>query len=100
MTNKDRLKSLLGFAAPVNTVEGALLDAGIDEAGDYDGSNSDDIKRAAIQVLYILLSTADTSSPEQMSIRYDRNAILKRIGAIEDELSLSVVPRISTKRVW
>jgi hypothetical protein len=100
MTNKERLKSLLGFAAPAHTVEGALLDAGIDEAGEYDGSNSVDIKKAAIQVLYILLSTADTTTPEQMSIRYDRNAIQRRIAAIEDELGLSAVATIRAIHKW
>jgi hypothetical protein len=100
MNNKERVRSLLGFAAPVNTVEGALLDAGIDETGEYDATLSTEIKKVAIQVLYILLTTADTTSPEQMSIRYDRVAVQRRISALEDELGLSEVPTIRAKHIW
>ena len=51
MTNKERLISLLGFAPSQDSVEGALLDYGIEGAETYNGSNIKEIKTAAIGVL-------------------------------------------------
>ena len=48
MTNKERLISLLGFAPPTNSAEGALLDAGITEGDAYVAGNLDPLKKCAI----------------------------------------------------
>lgn len=90
MTNKERLISLLGFEPPKNSAEGALLDFGLVEAGTYDSSSIDSIKKAAIEVMKVLLTTADTSNAQVgFSIKYDRSAIEKRIKQLEDELEVT-----------
>jgi hypothetical protein len=90
MTNKERLISLLGFAPPVNSAEGALLDAGIDGSSIYTASLSSAIKKVAIQVMELLLSTADTNNGQVgFNINYDRTAIIARIKMIKGELCIS-----------
>jgi hypothetical protein len=101
MTNKERLISLLGFEpANKDAVEGALVDQGVDPAATYDGSLSISIKKGAIEVIKILLSTADTTNENGYAIKFDRAAILKRLGQLEDELGLTGLPTITSKRVW
>lgn len=99
MTNKDRLISLLGFAPDNNAVEGALLDAGITMAGAYDGSNSVEIKKCAVGLMEVLLTTANTTSNNgatSTSISFDRNAVLKRLQMYKKELGITdgTVPTI------
>jgi len=103
MTNKERLISLLGFAPPVNSAEGALLDAGISETGLYDGSNKDQLKTIAIELMQLLLTTADTENTTTgFQVKYDRGSILKRIKALQDELGITsaLTPTIKGVRVW
>lgn len=103
MTNLDRLKSLLGFAPPDNSAEGALLDAGINPVTVYDPLSSIDIKKVAIQVMEVILTTADiTNGQVGFSTKYDRNAILARIKMIKEELGIvdETVPTIRGIHVW
>lgn len=103
MTNKERLISLLGFAPSQDSVEGALLDYGIEGAETYNGSNIKEIKTAAIGVLEMLLTTADTdNSGPGFVIKYDREAVLKRIALLKGELGLldESVPTIKAINVW
>lgn len=101
MTNKDRLISLLGFEPPKNSAEGALIDLGMVDTADYIVGNLDNIKRAAIEVMKVLLTTADTSNGEVgYSIKYDRAAIEKRIAQLQDELDVVTGPMIKGIHPW
>jgi hypothetical protein len=103
MTNKERLISLLGFAPPANSAEGALLDASIDGAGVYNASLSSAIKKVAIQVMELLLTTADTNNGKVgFNINYDRTAIITRIKMIKGELGIydESLPTIKGVSVW
>jgi hypothetical protein len=102
VTNKERLISLLGFSADNNAVEGALLDAGIEPGDSYVAESSLITKGAAIEVLKILLSTPDTTMENANSVRYDRNAILKRIAQLEYEIGIEDVsaPKVTFINPW
>lgn len=101
MTNKERLISLLGFSPPPNSAEGALLDAGINVSGTYDASGSISIKTVAIEVMKVILTTANTSNAQTgFSITYDRDALMKRIAQLEEELGIASVPTIKGVKVW
>lgn len=102
MTNRERLISLLGFAPPPNSAEGALLDAGIAEADTYTASNINSIKRCAIEVMNIIITTADTGNDGPgFQTKYDRPSILARIKQIQAELDPATSgPTITGKQVW
>lgn len=104
MTNKERLLSLLGFTpSDVNSLEGTLLDNGITGAGTYDSSLSIPIKRCAIEVMELLLTTANISdSTPGFSVTYDRNAVLQRMKLLKQEIGLvdETLPTITGKNVW
>jgi hypothetical protein len=102
MTNKDRLISLLGFAPPDNSLEGELLDFGISSSGTYDPANSVLLKKAAIKIMELLLTTADTTNENQYAIKYDRIAVLARIKLLKGELGMidESLPTITGKSVW
>lgn len=104
MTNKERLISLLGFAPDNNALEGALLDAGIAGSDVYANSNLLTLKKAQLELLELLFSTADTSffnGATTSGVRYDRATLLKKIEALKDELGLVAgLPTITSKSVW
>lgn len=102
MTNKERLISLLGFAPPPNSAEAALIDIGLGETDTYIVGNLDSVKRAAIEVMKVLLTTADTGNAQTgFSIKYDRAAIEKRIAQLEDELDVVIdKPTIKGIHPW
>jgi hypothetical protein len=102
MTNKDRLISLLGFAPSDNSLEGELLDIDISSSGAYDPANSVILKKAAIKIMELLLTTADTTNENQYAIKYDRVAVLARIKLLKGELGLidESLPTITGKSVW
>jgi hypothetical protein len=103
MTNADRTISLIGFA-PANTdaLPGALIDRGVDPEGTYDGSNKDLIKAAAIEVMELLLTTADTRNEGGYSITFDRKAVMERINQLKNELGLidTSLPFVTSRTVW
>ena len=81
MTNLERLISLIGFAPSNNdSLQGALIDFGINGADTYTVANKLVVKKAAIQVIQLLLSTADTnngmSNGAGFEIKYDRQYLL------------------------
>jgi len=91
MTNKDRLISLVGFAPNPNAVDGALLDAGITGSDAYIADNTVALKKCAIQLMELLLTTANTSffnGATSAGVNYDRATLLKRIQALRRELGL------------
>jgi len=107
MTNKERFISLLGFAPSFDSVDGALIDAGILGTSPYDGTNVIALKKAAIELLQLLLTTADVSDGNATagfvhSVKYDRVAILARIKLLKGELGVTdeSLPTINTKAVW
>jgi hypothetical protein len=102
MTNKERLISLLGFAPADNSLEGELLDFGIVPTGTYDPANSVVLKKAAIKIMELLLTTADTTNENQYAIKYDRVAVLARIKLLKRELGIvdGSIPTITGKSVW
>lgn len=103
MTNKERLISLLGFAPPVNSAEAAMIDQGIVPSDVYTLSVSVPIKMAAIYIMEVLLTTADTGDATSgFQIKYDRGAVLKRINLLKGELGLidDSYPTITSKSVW
>lgn len=105
MTNKDRLISLLGFApANDNSVDGALLDFGIDGNVEYVAVNGNQVKKAAIQVMEMLLTTPDTTTESGTTFiqKYDRAAVQARIKLLKGELGLTdeSLPYITSRSVW
>lgn len=106
MTNKDRLKSLLGFSLDDdNALEGELQDAGISGATTYDVSQSVPLKTMAIRLMTLLLTTPDTKPADGaigIQIIYDREAVEKRIIWLQQELGLVDIngPTITAKHVW
>lgn len=103
MTNAERTISLIGFApANENALPGALIDRGVDPAGNYDGSNKDLIKGAAIEVMELLLTTADTKNEGGYTITFDRKAVMERINQLKGELGLidTSLPYVTSRNVW
>lgn len=103
MTNKEYLSAQLGFAPSGNTLDAALLDAGITGSDTYSPANKDPLKKSAIQVLKVLLSTADVTQgtgETANSIKYDRNAILKRISDLEEETNTKSDRTIKAVHPW
>lgn len=102
MTNKERLISLIGFAPPANALDGALLDLGIVGADTYTAANSVDVKKAAIQVIQVILSTADTINENEFQIKYDRPSLIKYLDTLKSEVGddTALAPTITSKPVW
>ena len=101
MTNKERLIAFLGFQPSINVAEAALIDEGISPASIYDSSLSNPIKKSAVEVMRVILTTADTSnSTTGFNASYDRSAILKLIEQYERELGIALKPRITSPKVW
>jgi hypothetical protein len=103
VTNKERVISLLGFApANDNAIEGALIDLGIDGALTYDALNTVLIKKAAIQVMQLLLTTADTHNENDYRITFDRDAVIARIKLLKGEIGEidESQPFVTSRSVW
>lgn len=87
MTNKERLIAFTGFEPPKNSAEAALLDFGMIDTDFYVVGNVDTVKKAAIEVMKVLLTTADTGNGEVgWTAKYDRPSILKRIQQLQQEI--------------
>lgn len=87
-----------------NSIEGALIDSGVDGNTTYDpvlyGTG---VKTAAILVCQTLLTTADTQQESSgQKITYDRVAIQKRIDNLKKELGIAdeTVPTVRGVEVW
>lgn len=103
MTNKERLISLAGTDPANGALEGALMDAGINGSGAYDSSLSIPLKKCAVQVLQLLLTSPDTTTQDGMNIeKYDRQAVMNRIKLLQDEINGDqiAVPTIRGRSVW
>lgn len=87
MTNRERLLALLGFAPAANAAEAGLLDVNMNPEDEYNPSTIDTLKRVAIGMMKVLLTTADTGDQQTgYQIKYDRPSILKLIELYEEEL--------------
>lgn len=102
MTNKERLISLIGFSPAENAAEGALLDLGLLSTDTYDTASNLNIKKAAIEVMKALITTADTSNAQTgFAIKYDRASILKLIAQFEQEVGdTTSLPTITGISPW
>ena len=104
MTNEQYFISMLGFAPSAEAVEAALTDAEISGSGTYVIANSLVLKKAAVGALYLLLSTPDVeqgTGETVNKIKYDRNAILKRIALLEEEVgTIKAKPTIKGIHPW
>lgn len=103
MTNKERLIALLGFTPPNdNSVIASLLELGLNASDEYNVANVNKIKKAAIEVMSILLSTADTGNGVVgWTAKYDRDAVIKRMNQLKSEVdSESTTPTIKGVTVW
>jgi hypothetical protein len=91
MTNTERLIALLGFQADPVAIEAALLDNSITGSDDYEAANLIPIKKAAIALIEILLSTPDTSnSVTGYSVNYDRGFAEKRLNALRSSAGIAI----------
>lgn len=80
-----------------------MIDFGIEASDEYTIENAIPVKKGAIAIMELLLTTADTSNPESgMSIRYDRASVLKRIALLKGEIGLvdDAMPYITSRVVW
>ena len=103
MTNSERTISLVGFAPEnQNALLGALLDRAIDPNATYDGTNKDLLKQAAIEIMELLLTTADTQNENTYKVTFDRVAVLARINQLKTELGLidTSLPYVTSRPVW
>lgn len=103
MTNTDRLLSLIGFAPNANSMEGVLIDMGIDGTAVYDASLSSSLKQAAIQIMELLLTTPDKTNTDGYTIKFDRKSVLARINQLKGELGLlddPSLPYVTSRPVW
>lgn len=101
MTNRERLLSLLGFApSNADVLDGELLDFGITASDTYVATSSLEIKKCAVQVMQLLLSTADTTNENGYAIKYDRAAVLKRLELLQVEIEGEAAPTITSPKVW
>lgn len=101
MTNKERLISLCGFEPGNNSLEGVLIDSGIDGSATYDLTFSIPLKKAARELILLLFSTADNVNENGFGIKYDRATLLKRLELLDQELGLTEdLPTITGRHVW
>ncbi len=101
MTNRERLLSILGFdPSDKNSLDGEMLDFSIDGSATYSSSSSLQIKRCAVNIIKILLSTADTTNENGYHITYDRPSVLKRLSLLEAELNEPINPKIRGIHPW
>lgn len=104
MTNVERLQSLLGFEPPKNALEGALIDAGIMGGSTYVAATGTPLKKLAISLMEILLTTPDTGNSEVgFNINFDRDSVLKRIKILKGELGIEEIenkPSIQSVSRW
>lgn len=104
MTNKERLISLIGFAAKDDAIEGELIDQGVTGSDSYNGSKLTELKTGALNLLKLIISTPDVEDDNgtgfTTSTKFDRSAVLERIKQLEDELGLSVGSSIEAKPMW
>lgn len=100
MTNIERLQSLLGFQPPANSMEGALKDVSISPNANYESASSVSIKKIAISLMEILLTTPDTGNSEVgFNIHFDRASVLKRIKLLKAELGIIDLDKPSIQSV-
>lgn len=110
MTIKEAIQSELGFSLTnPDAIDKALIDFGLTGTNIYLAVDRNSVKRATLQVLEVLLSTANvttsTGPVTSSSTTYDRSAILKRMEAIKRDLGLIIdveaqVPTVKFLSPW
>lgn len=104
MTNSAALVATLQTAVPAGSVSKALADRGIGEGDTYTSTLTESIDRAAIDILWGMLSMPDISEGGY-SVRYDRTAIKARLLFLAGkygvtEITAGLQPTISSPSVW
>jgi hypothetical protein len=92
MTNKERLISLLGFQPEKNSADGILLEKGIDADDEFDPEDDATIvsklRLCAINLMELLLTTPDQRNESGFDVKYDRDAIMKRMNLLKIDAGL------------
>lgn len=107
MTTKAYIISMLAFA-PDNTdsVDAQMIDQSIDPAVTYNPSMKLACVKAAIGVMQMLLTTADTRNridgTMDHQIQFDRAQVMARIKLLKGENNIldNSMPNISAPRIW
>lgn len=107
MTTQDYIVSQLAFL-PDNklAIEGQIIDQGIDATAIYDVTMKLPCVKAAIGIMQMLLTTADTTNTIDgqniFKVVYDRKAVLDRINLLKGENGIldESKPYIRAPRVW
>lgn len=103
MTNQERVLALIGFTpSNANAIPGELTDVGLTPTDVYNTANMNPVKIAAVRVMELLLTTADTRNEGGYAITYDRAAVQKRIDQLKKEAGLTdeTQPYIKSRDVW
>lgn len=93
MTNKEAVVAVIGVTGNDNTIEKALMDAGITSDDVYSSSNVKQIDMAAISVLETMLATKSVSEGGY-SVEYDIKNRLDYLKARNN------VPTITALNIW
>src|SRR5687767_7122833 len=101
MTNKEALIAVLMVSVPDDSIDKTLIDASITADDNYTAGNKQKIGECAIEILQALLSVPDVSEGD-LSIKYDRGAVQKRLGILIEKYTPSVVekPTIKAVHLW
>lgn len=105
MTNKEAIQAILGqFQLRDDSLQLALLDAGVNPDDTYDNANATVIGGAACDILVGALS-ASSISEGGFSISYSRDGIVSLLKYLakkygRDDLLDSFTPTISNAPVW
>jgi hypothetical protein len=88
MTNRERLIALLGFSPNKDAVTAVLIDSGIADSGDYVPASLVALKKCAIPLMQLLLTTPDMTNETGFVIRYDREALLKVLAQYKADVGI------------
>lgn len=80
-----------------NTIEKACIDAGLDSAGTYSASQSNDVDKATVNVLKSLLVSSESEGGYSYNISAD--TLNRRIDQLERELGIESDSRPTVKAV-
>jgi hypothetical protein len=102
MTNREALTAALQVEFPDASIELALINSGLDGTAVYAQGNKGAVNLMALDLLRGLLTTPDITEGG-MSIKYDRNAVLKRVASLEvttETIPVAAIPKVRSPRVW
>lgn len=81
---------MLGFTPNEDALTAELIDRNIEPGDSYDTANLPALRLAAIKLIELLLSTANTSNASiGYLVSYDRDAVIKRLEMLKRDAGLS-----------